>query len=88
MRAVRALSGAVAAGLVVLALVVSVTAILGAERGFPGPGGSSVGWHIAVAVVALGAQFFSDRRRGIPAFFASLVVFVVAAYLLITQWWM
>lgn len=87
MRAVRALSGTVAAGLVVLALVVSGAAMLGVDRGFPGPGGSTVGWHIGIAVLALGAQIFSDRRRGFPAFFGSLIVFVAAGYLLVTQWW-
>jgi hypothetical protein len=40
-----------------------------------------------MAALALGAQIFSDRRRGIPAFFGSLVVFVAAGYLLVTQWW-
>ncbi len=87
MRVVRALSGTVAAGLVVLAAVVLVAAVLGVRRGFPGPGASSVAWHIGMAVLALGAQIFSDRRRGIPAFFGSLVVFVAAGYLLVTQWW-
>ncbi|WP_308188507.1 hypothetical protein [Nocardia spumae] len=83
----RALSGTVAAGLVVLALVVVGAAIAASQRGFPGPGATSVGWHIALAVLALGAQIFSDRRRGIPAFFGSVVVFVAAGYLLVTQWW-
>ena len=87
MRLLRALSGSVAGGLVVLAVVVVGAAIVGAERGFPGPDASSVGWHIGMAALALGAQIFSDRRRGIPSFFGSLVVFVAAGYLLVTQWW-
>ncbi|NKY85930.1 hypothetical protein [Nocardia veterana] len=87
MRVVRALSGTVAAGVVVLAIVVVGAAIVGARRGFPGPGPSSVGWHIGMAALALGAQIFSDRRRGFPAFFGSMVVFVAAGYLLVTQWW-
>lgn len=58
MRVVRALSGTVAAGLVVLAAVVVGAAVLGVRRGFPGPGASSVGWHIGMAALALGAQIF------------------------------
>ncbi|AHH21180.1 hypothetical protein NONO_c64100 [Nocardia nova SH22a] len=87
MNVVRAFSGTVAAGLVVLAVVVAGAAIIGVDRGFPGPGASSVGWHIGLATLALAAQIFSDRRRGIPALFGSLVVFVAAGYLLVTQWW-
>ncbi|ATL70332.1 hypothetical protein [Nocardia terpenica] len=87
MRVLRALSGIVAGGMAVLALVVLVTEVLGARDGFPGPGAASVGWHIGLAALAVAAQVFSDRRRGFAAFSGSMVVFVAAGYLLVTQWW-
>lgn len=87
MRPVRALSGTVAAGTVVLALVVIGAAFLGARRGFPGPGGESVTWHIAGAAIVIGAQLFSDRRHGIAAFAGASVVFLTTGILIWTQWW-
>jgi hypothetical protein len=84
---VRGVSGIVAGGLFVLALVVIGAAIEAAKRDFPGPGGESVTWHIAVLVIGLGAQVFSDRHRGFVAFSGSMVVFVAAGLLLWTQWW-
>ena len=86
-RVLRAISGAVAAGMVVLALVVAGSAIVGEVRGYPGPGGKMVGWHIGLAAAAVVGQVFADRRRGLAAFSGSLVVFVAAGYLLVTQWW-
>ncbi len=87
MRPVRALSGTVAAGTVLLALVVIGAAFIGGRRGFPGPGGESMIWHIAVAVVAVGAQLLSDRRRGMAAISGSAVVFLASGILIWTQWW-
>jgi len=87
MRLLRGISGAVAAGMVVLTLVVAGSAVLGGLRGFPGPGTSMVAWHIGLSVVAVAAQIFTDKRRGFAAFSGSLVVFVAAGYLLVTQWW-
>ncbi len=86
-RALRGCSGVVTAGMVVLALVVAGSAVLGNVWGYPGPGGRAVGWHIGLAVVAAVAQIFADRRRGLAAFSGSVVVFVAAGYLLVTQWW-
>lgn len=86
-RVLRGISGSVAAGMVVLALVVCGSAVLGVRRGFPGPGMSMVAWHIGLATVAVLGQIFSDRRRGLAALSGSLVVFVAAGYLLVTQWW-
>ncbi|MBF6218056.1 hypothetical protein IU479_08025 [Nocardia abscessus] len=87
MRLVRGLSGVVAGGTVVGMLVVVGTAVLADRRGFPGPGGESVAWHVAVAAVALAAQIYSDRHRGPAAFTGSMVVFLAAGLLLWTQWW-
>ncbi|WP_431952363.1 hypothetical protein [Nocardia lijiangensis] len=87
MRYLRALSGVVAAGTVLLTLVVVGAAVIGAQRGFPGPGRESVTWHLLASVTVLGAQIFSDRHRGFLAFSGSAVVFLVTGILLWTQWW-
>ncbi|GAB2725373.1 hypothetical protein [Nocardia thraciensis] len=87
MRVFRALSGIVAGGLVVLSAVLIVAEFLGQRRGFPGPGTATLGWHIGLSIVAVAAQLFADRRRGFAVLFGSLVVFVAAGYLLVTQWW-
>ncbi|MGQ4616352.1 hypothetical protein [Nocardia sp. R7R-8] len=83
----RGLSGIVAGGTVVGMLVVVGAAVLAQRGGFPGPGGESVAWHVAAAVVALSAQGYSDRRRGSAAFAGSMIVFLAAGLLLWTQWW-
>ncbi|MEU1996144.1 MULTISPECIES: hypothetical protein [Nocardia] len=87
MRLLRGLSGIVAGGTVVGMLVVVGAAVLADRRGFPGPGGESVTWHVAAAVVALAAQIYSDRHRGVAACAASMIVFLAAGLLLWTQWW-
>ncbi len=87
MRVLRGLSGVVAAGMVVLTLVVAGSAVVGGLRGYPGPGMRMVAWHVGLSAVAVTAQVFTDRRRALPAFFGALVVFGAAGYLLVTQWW-
>ncbi|MGI5216440.1 hypothetical protein [Nocardia sp. CA-290969] len=87
MKVVRGLSGTVAAGLFVLACVVVGAALIGARRGFPGPGAESVGAHIGVAVIALAAQIYSDRKRGTASLAAAALIFGATAILLWTQWW-
>ncbi|WP_194815290.1 hypothetical protein [Nocardia sp. XZ_19_385] len=87
MRALRGFSGLVAAGTFVLMLVVVATAVIGDRRGFPGPGGESIAWHVGTSVVVISAQVFADRRRGLLAFSGSMVVFVASGLLLWTQWW-
>ncbi|WP_084487819.1 hypothetical protein [Nocardia sienata] len=87
MRPVRAISGVVAAGLVLLALVVIGAEIIGERRGFPGPGAESVAWHIVVATTAVVAQVYSDRVRGAASLGAAVVVLGSGAILLWTQWW-
>ena len=87
LRFLRGVSGVVTAGLVVLAIGVAVTQYLGHSRGFPGPGALSVAAHIAAAVVAVVAQRIADHRRGFSAFVGAIVVFVVTALVLWTQWW-
>ncbi|MEV6278203.1 hypothetical protein [Nocardia sp. NPDC051832] len=87
MKVLRGTSGVVAAGTFVLTLVVVATAFIGARRGFPGPGGESVAWHVGTSIVVISAQVFADRRRGLAAFSGSMVVFVASGLLLWTQWW-
>ncbi|MBF6078664.1 hypothetical protein IU498_28965 [Nocardia beijingensis] len=87
MRLVRGLSGLVAGGIVVGMLIVVGAEFVAQRRGFPGPGGESVAWHVAAAVVALVAQIYSDRHRGSAAFAGSMIVFLAAGLLLWTQWW-
>ncbi|MFD6351278.1 hypothetical protein [Nocardia tengchongensis] len=87
MKVFRGLSGIVAGGTVVLAVTVAGAACIGARRGFPGPGGESVAWHVSAALAVVAAQIYSDRRQGFAAFFGCLVVFGIAGYLLWAQWW-
>ncbi|NLU83890.1 hypothetical protein HCA44_14005 [Rhodococcus sp. HNM0569] len=86
-RSVRALSGAVAAGTVVLACVAVGAAFVGTREGFPGPGSTTVAAHVVAAVVAVAAQWWTDRRFGAQALLGSLVVFVSLGTLVWTQWW-
>ncbi|WP_051407019.1 hypothetical protein [Nocardia sp. CNY236] len=86
-RSVRELSGVVAAGTFAGTLVVVGAAVVADRRGFPGPGGESVAWHVASAAVAVMAQIYADRHRGPAACAGSLVVFCAAGLLLATQWW-
>ncbi|AII05044.1 MULTISPECIES: hypothetical protein [Rhodococcus] len=86
-RALRALSGAVAAGVVILCLVVIGSAYVGGGRGFPGPGAISITAHVVASVFVIVAQRISDRRDGLVAVVASVAVLAAAALLLATQWW-
>lgn len=88
MKVVRGISGSIAAGLVVLACVVVGAAVIGARRGFPGPGTESVGWHLVIAVSAVAVQAYSDRKRGVATVVAAVFVLAAATVLLWTQWWM
>lgn len=86
-RILRALSGSVAVGLVMLAIGIVVVSIMGGRRGFPGPGTESLVVHLAGSAAVVLLQRISDRRRGVLAAMASLAVFAVAAAVLWTQWW-
>ncbi|QSE89138.1 hypothetical protein JWS13_11195 [Rhodococcus pseudokoreensis] len=86
-RALRAFSGAVAAGVVILCLVVIGSAYVGGGRGFPGPGAISITAHVVASVVVIVAQRIADRRDGLAAVVASVAVLAAAALLLATQWW-
>lgn len=91
MRAVRAVSGVLAAGVVVLTLVVLAAAVLAQRRSIDGPGAGTLVAHGVAAVLVVAAQVWADRgNRGDRAMRVGLgcgVVVVVTAVLLWTQWW-
>ncbi|CAM2998573.1 hypothetical protein [Skermania piniformis] len=87
MSLIRGLSGAVAAGVVVLAIVVVATAFVADARQFPGPGWASITWHVIAAVVVIGCQLIADRRSGVRTLLPVVAVFGVTLLLLWTQWW-
>ncbi len=87
MRALRAVSGVVAAGVVVLTLVVVAAAVLASRRSIEGPGPGPVVAHVLAALVVVAAQVVTDRQHRAPGVaLGSSVVLVVSAVLLWTQW--
>jgi predicted ribosomally synthesized peptide with SipW-like signal peptide len=89
LRALRWLSGVVAAGLVVLAGVTAVSAWFTDRDGAPGPGTDIVLGHLTIALLAVVAQVIADRAddRPIRAVLAVLAVFVLAGAALWVWWW-
>lgn len=86
-RLLRGLSGALAAGLVVLTVVLAVGQWLGGSATVPGPGVGTVVGHCLGAVVAVLAQAVADRSRGEWAVAASVVVLAVVMAVLWLWWW-
>ncbi|WP_436493972.1 hypothetical protein [Actinokineospora sp. HUAS TT18] len=73
----RELSGALAAGLCALAVVVMAMQVFAGTKGMPGPGVGVVLGHMAAAVAAVVFQRFVDRGNGprvIGSFFLVLAV--------------
>jgi predicted ribosomally synthesized peptide with SipW-like signal peptide len=89
LRVLRGLSGAVAAGLVVLAGATAVAAWFTDREGAPGPGTDIALGHVAIAVLAVAAQVVADRSSGRPvrALLAALVVLGLAGAALWVWWW-
>ncbi|MFC4004294.1 hypothetical protein ACFS2C_19905 [Prauserella oleivorans] len=84
----RGLTGSLAAGLVVLAIVVAVAQLVGWTTGADGPGMVALIGHLAGAAVAVAAQaLVIDRRRGAPAGVAAAGILAVAAATLWLFWW-
>lgn len=83
----RGFTGALAAGLTVLAIGVLVVAAIDLNTGAPGPGAVLLIGHPVAAVLALLAQRVADRRNGAPAAGAGLavVLFTVSA---LTLFWL
>jgi hypothetical protein len=85
MRLLKAFSGAVAAGFLVLAAVVAASAVLAGDR--PGPGAGVVAGHVLVAAVAVALQIYSQRRRGALGFIGAVAVLALTGAALWYWWW-
>jgi len=88
-RAVRwlcGLSGLLAGGLVALVLALVAAWFLAEQLAVPGPGVPTIAGHAVAAVVAVLAQWQADRRHGVPAVLAALVVVLVTAMVLLLRW--
>ena len=83
----RGLTGSLAAGLTVLAVVVLGAEVVCAIRHVPGPTTAALIGHPVAAVVALGAQRIADAKRGRPAALGGVVVCVAVALALWLFWW-
>ncbi|HEV7450670.1 MAG TPA: hypothetical protein VGO16_04635 [Pseudonocardiaceae bacterium] len=87
-RAARGLSGLLAGGLVVLAIVVCAAQWLAGTSGRPGgPGVPAVVGHVVAALVAVVLQLVADHLRGSLAALASGSVLMIAAGVLWFGWW-
>lgn len=85
--AARGLSGVLSAGLVALALTVSLAQWLAGSAGDPGPGSVVVTGHVLAALAAVVLQLAVDRFRGRIATLAAWSVMVLAAAVLWFGWW-
>jgi hypothetical protein len=83
----RELSGALAVGMSVLAVVVIVFQVLAWGRDMPGPGMWTVVGHVVAAALAVLVQRFADRLAGWPAVAAVLGVVAVSGVTLWVFWW-
>ncbi|MFC3451916.1 hypothetical protein [Amycolatopsis speibonae] len=83
----RGLTGSLAAGMVVLAVLVLAIAGICLFSGAPGPGPLMLIGHPVAAVVASLAQRVVDSRNGRPAGFAGLAVVVSVTAALSLFWW-
>ncbi|RKT52679.1 hypothetical protein [Saccharothrix australiensis] len=87
LRVWRGASGAVAVGLVLLALALIGVQVYAGSHDLPGPGVDVVVGHAVAAVVAVVAQIFADRRTGWAATTCGLVVLAAGATALWSFWW-
>lgn len=83
----RELSGALAVGMSVLAVVVVVFQVLAFIRGVPGPGALTMFGHVGAAVLAVFVQRFADRLTGWAAALSVLGVVAVSGATLWLFWW-
>lgn len=83
----RELSGALAVGMSVLAVVVVVFQVLALIRDVPGPGALTVFGHIAAAVLAVFVQRYADRLTGLAAAVSVLGVVAVSGAAVWLFWW-
>jgi hypothetical protein len=83
----RAVSGVLAVGLVLLALGNIGVQFYANSRDLPGPGGLSVTAHVVAAVLVIAGQVVADRYADWRAPVASLAVLAVSGATLWTFWW-
>lgn len=83
----RAVSGVLAVGMVLLALGNIGVQFYANSRDLPGPGTLSVVAHVVAALLVVGAQIVADRYADWKAPVASLAVLVVSGATLWTFWW-
>ncbi len=83
----RELSGALAVGMSVLAVVVVVFQVLAFIRAMPGPGVLTVLGHVVAAVLAVFVQRYADRHTGWAAALSVLGVVAVSGAALWFFWW-
>ena len=83
----RAVSGVLAVGLVLLALGNIGVQFYANSRDLPGPGTLSVVAHVVAALLVVAAQIVADRYADWKAPVASVVVLVITGVTLWTFWW-
>ncbi|NUT97947.1 MAG: hypothetical protein HOY78_38630 [Saccharothrix sp.] len=83
----RGASGAVAVGLVLLALALLGVQVYAGTRDLHGPGVDMVIGHVVAGAVAVVGQVVADRSRRWVAAGAGLGVLVVGALVLWVYWW-
>ena len=83
----RELSGALAVGMSVLAVVVVVFQVLAFIRDMPGPGALTVFGHVVAAALAVFVQRYADRLTGWAAAASVLGVVAVSGAALWLFWW-
>ncbi|MGP4019194.1 hypothetical protein [Saccharopolyspora sp. 5N708] len=83
----RNLTGALAAGSVLLAIALVVIQFWATNRGQEGPGIAAVIAQLVAAVVAVTLQATADRRRDVPGGFATFGVLAVVLGSLWFWWW-
>jgi hypothetical protein len=83
----RAFSGALAAGLSVLAMALVAVQIWTWTQHEPGPRIPMIVGHLVAAALALGLQRFAMRRRDLPGGLAALGAIIVVLAVMWIWWW-
>ena len=83
----RGVSGALAVGLVLLALAMIGVQVYAGDQDLPGPGLGVVAGHVGAAVAAVVAQVVADRRKGWVVAVCGLLVVLLTAVTLWFFWW-
>jgi hypothetical protein len=83
----RELTGALAAGTMLLAIAVLVLQTIAWLQGMPGLGVVVLVGHLVGAALAIVAQRMVDRRAGKPALAAGLGLGAVVVVILVLFWW-